>query len=99
MASKKKTLRRARKSRSQMSTEYGLLRDGDITLSELLQDPSGYSLARCTIWDVLRRSPKLGPKGAKRVLLESKVWPLDRLEDIDQFARETILSNLPARAR
>lgn len=99
MATRTGNLSRARKIKSKVNSEFGVLQRGDVSLVRVLQTPEEFELRRCDIWDVLRRSPKLGRKGAKRVLLRARVWPHDKLMDLTPQQREDILAELPARAR
>jgi hypothetical protein len=96
---KEKRLRKARKTRSQISSDFAALRNGHITLRDVLEDPESTSLGRVVVYDVLRRSPHLGKAGAKKILLTSKVWPMDRLNDISKWDRDEILKCLPPRAK
>jgi hypothetical protein len=92
-------LTRARRIKAAINDEFGLMKKGETSLVDVLRDPSQYQMRRCDIWDVLRRAPKLGEKGAKRVLLHAKVWPHDKLGDLTPSQRDDILAWLPARAR
>jgi hypothetical protein len=72
----------------------------DIDLRDALEAPERYQgLSRCQVYDVLRRAPHLGPKGAKKILLTAKVWPLSRLGNLEAIERAEILRCLPPRAR
>ena len=99
MTKKQRQLAKARRVRSSITDETRALKNDRITLQSVLEDPESFSLGRCRVFDVLRRAPHLGEKGAKKVLLEAKVWPLDRLRDVPLFDREEILKCLPPRAR
>jgi len=75
-------------------------RDDHIDLDDALASPGSFlGLSRCRVYDVLRRAPHLGDKGAKRVLLQSKVWPLTRLGELQPVELEEIKRNLPGRAK
>lgn len=97
--SRTSNLTRARKIKAAINDEFGSMKRDEITLVDVLRDPSQYQMRRCDIWDVLRRAPKLGEKGAKRVLLYAGVWPHDKLGDLSTQQRDDILSWLPPRAR
>ena len=99
MGDKERNLKRARRIKSSVSLDLRRLKVGRITLRSVLEDPYSTSLSHCAVFVVLKNAPNLGEKGAKRVLLESKVWPLDKLGGLDKMQREEILTNLPARAR
>lgn len=93
-------LKKARQARSQAAVEMRALRLGNITLRELLENPERYEgLCRCAIYDVLRKAPKFGKDGAKKLLLHVNVWPLDQLRFLTKREREAILANLPPRVR
>jgi hypothetical protein len=83
-----------------MSRDIDALRDARIELRDALDDPGSFlGLSRCRVYDVLRHAPHMGNAGAKKVLLTSKVWPLDRLGEVSQYDREEIIKCLPPRAR
>lgn len=92
-------LRRARKIKSRISSEFGDLESGRVTLRDVIENPEAYEMRRCDVYDVIRRSPKLGRAGAKKILLGARVWPHDKLGDLTKMQRDDILSWLPPRAR
>src|ERR1044072_597692 len=96
---KNEQLTRARQIRSKIAREPKRMQSGEVTLESVLQDPYSNSLGRLQVYALLRRAPGLGDKGARKVLLSCKVWPLDRTRDLDQYIREEILKDLPPRAR
>lgn len=96
MGTAEKNLRKARKQRRLVGAAFHALEDGQITLQEILQDPPP-SLENVDIWDILRRSPKLGRKGAERVLMKAKVWPHRRLRSLNRGERLEIMKHLPPR--
>ncbi len=96
---KEKRLKQARAQRSEVAAAFDRMHDGGKTLREHLEDPTESVLARVDIWDILRRSPHLGRAGAKKILMESKVWPHDKLGDISLYDREELIKALPPRAR
>lgn len=97
--SRQKQLRRARKIRSSISAERRALKLGRIALTDVLGNPERFSLGRCKVFDVLKSAPGLSDKGAKKILLMEKIWPLDRLQDLSLMQREDIINALPPRAR
>lgn len=99
MATKSGNLSRARKIKAKIGDEFGAMKRGEIDLLDVLRNPSDYQMRRCDIWIVLCRAPKLGDKGAKRVLLRARVWPHDKLGELSVQQRDDILAELPARAR
>jgi hypothetical protein len=99
MASRSVNLKRAREIKSHINSEFGALSDGRISLQEILQRPQEFEMRRCDVFDVLRRAPKLGRTGAKKILLGSRVWPHDKLGRLSRMELDEILSWLPPRAR
>lgn len=83
-----------------MSRDLNALRDARIELHDALASPGSFpGLSRVRVYDVLRRAPHLGNTGAKKILLTTKVWPLDRLGEVSQFDRDEIIKCLPPRAK
>lgn len=103
MSKHKKTrneqLARARHIRSKMSREWRLMKDSKLHVTDVLQDPYKHSLGRSQVFTLLRRAPGLSDKGAKKICLQEKVWPMDRVRDVDKYVREEIIRALPPRAR
>lgn len=99
MGDKERNLKRARRIKSAISLDLRRLKVGAITLRSVLEDPHSTSLSHCAVFVVLKSAPNLSEKSAKRILLESKVWPLDKLGNLEKIQLEEILMNLPARAR
>lgn len=97
--SRKGQLKKARRIRSSISKERRSLKGGGITLTDVLKTPEEYELGRCKVYDVLCSSPGLSSKGAKKILLQEKIWPLDRVRDLELMQREDIIDALPPRAR
>jgi hypothetical protein len=92
-------LQKARRIRSKMHLEKQRLASGDIHVVSVLEDPKAFSLGRLNVFALLRCAPGLSDKGAKKILLSAKIWPLDRVRDIDLYLREEIIRDLPPRAR
>ena len=82
-----------------MTSDTRALKNGRITLESVLKDPESCSLGRLQVYALLSKAPKLGKKGAKKVLLHAGIWPLDRVRDIDLYQREEIIKALPPRVR
>lgn len=91
-------LSKARTIRSRMTSEMRALARGHITIQDALEDPSD-ALGRCHIYDVLRRTPKLGDEGAKALCVRFKIWPHDRLSSIPLEQRRNIYAALPERVK
>ena len=92
-------LARARKIRSKQSREMRLMQSGELHVTAVLQDPQHYALGRLHVYALLRRAPGLSDKGAKKICLGLKVWPMTRVRDLDQYTREEVIKDLPPRAR
>lgn len=99
MASKERNLKRARRIKSSIATDLRRLKTGQLALRSVLENPQSTSLKHCQVFNVLKSAPNLGEKGAKRVLLQSRVWPMDKLGTLSAIELDEILLNLPARAR
>lgn len=99
MSRTSKNLSRARHVKSEIGSEFSRMNSGVFTLRDVLEKPEDYEMRRCDIWDVLRKAPHLGRTGAKKILLNCKIWPHDKLGDLTVMQREDILSHLPPRAR
>lgn len=97
--SRNEQLARARKIRSKQAREMQRMSSGELHVSEVLQDPQQYSLGRLHVYALLRRAPGLSDKGAKKICLGLKVWPMTRTRDLSQYTREEIIKDLPPRAR
>ena len=96
---RKKALAKGRKIRSNQSREFDELASGELHVSDVLRNPQSFALGRLGVYYVLRRAPGLSDKGAKKICLEVKVWPMDKPRELDQFTREEIINDLPPRAR
>lgn len=93
-----KRLRRARKIRHQMASQLRQLENGGITIWDVLEDPSP-TLKRVRVYDVMRRTPKLGSAGAKKILMRLEIWPMERVGNLSLNKRRKILAALPERVR
>jgi hypothetical protein len=99
MATAAKRLKKARKIRRHTASEFQRLRNGSLSLRDVLESPEELFLRHCDIWDVLRRAPHLGPAGAKKILISAEIWPHTRIENLSRWELDQILSYLPPRAR
>lgn len=90
---------RARKIRTKQSQEMKRMQSGVVHVTQVLENPRLFSLGRLHVYALLRRAPGLSDKGAKKICLGLKIWPMTRVRDIDQFTREEIIKDLPPRAR
>lgn len=72
------------------------LEAGDLYIVDLLRNPPP-EIGRVRLWVLLTRTPRLGEIGAKRVCEAANVWPLTRIDTIDDSQREALIECLPAR--
>lgn len=98
MGAKEKRLAKARKIRRHRATAFLMLEDGKITVEDVLSGDYPV-LEGVDIWDVLRRSHKLGRAGARKVLTNAEVWPHKRVNSLTDEEKAQLLKNLPPRAR
>lgn len=96
MGTKTKRLAKARKMRVRMGNQLKELSDGRKSIEDILRMPT-VPLARCRIYDVLRRTPGLGTAGAKKILQTNNIWPEDRLGQLSIEERQAIIESLPQR--
>ena len=94
--SARRNLKAARKRRHKIASELNALSSGRVTLIEILEAPSA-SLGRVRVFDVLRRTPKLGEAGAKKICQRAEVWPTDRLVAVPLVKRRKMIELLPER--
>lgn len=96
---KKKRLVLARRTRDLRASEFARMRDGEFHVRDVLEDPESFSIGSCKLYDLLRRAPHLGTAGAKKICINSRVWPMDRVVDISKWDRDVICQSLPPRAK
>lgn len=96
--SAQRRLKKARKQRSQNAATFRALENGQFTVEDALRTPTD-ALKRIRIYDLLRRTPKLGDVGAKKVLMKAEVWPLERIGNIELSKRQKVIEALPDRCR
>lgn len=92
-------LRKAREIRSVVTSQYSELRDGRITIREVIENPEDYEIGRCDLYDVLIHVPKLGKAGIRKILHRGRIWPHMRVVDLTEQQRHYIITHLPPRAR
>lgn len=98
MGTASKRLAKGRRMRRHTASTFRSLEMGHIDIVEVLRHPPK-TLRRVSIFDVLRRAPRLGRKGAENVLQKANQWPLKKLGEIDLQDREKVIACLPPRAR
>lgn len=98
MSTASKRLKNARRQRVKIASQLRALKTGALSLTDVLQDPPD-ALKRVSVWTLMTHSHKLGPDGAKKVLVHAKVWPEDRLGSLDKDARQRIIQHLPPRVK
>jgi hypothetical protein len=91
-----KNLKKARKVRTQIGHVLARLEDGDVSIQAMLNEPPDV-VKRIRIYDLLRRTPKLGQDGAKKVLMSAGVWPYDRVGAVPLEKRRKVIDALPPR--
>lgn len=89
---------KARSIRGQRAHVLERLQRGEFSLREAIRKPPA-CLNGATLYLVLVSSKGMGPKTAKSVCLEAKVWPLLNMGTILPHTRERILEALPERIK
>lgn len=97
MASRNRRLARARKVRRVVARDVEQLKEGVLTLPDVLNDPR--LMKPCRLWTVLMATPRLGEKGVKRLCEAANVWPETRMQDLSTTERERLLDHLPTRVK
>jgi hypothetical protein len=98
LSSREKRLSAARRKRSRISSQMRSLESGNLSIRSVLENPPP-DLGVVRIWDLLCHTHKVGEAGAKKILTHARVWPEDKLKDLDENARHRIVTCLPPRAR
>lgn len=98
MGTAAKNLRKARKIRIRIASELRALEKGDVRLGDVLRDPPD-ALGRCSIYTVLRRTPKLGDTTSEKLCKRLHIWPTDRLAQVPLEKREQLIAALPERVQ
>jgi hypothetical protein len=75
---------------------YAHLRAGNVTLYELLEAPPA-CVGNARICDVLHHARGLGDKGVDKVLQETMIWPLTKVNQLSRIDVAEILTHLPDR--
>lgn len=92
-------LQKAREIKSHINAELANLRDGHITLRDVLGSPEDYEMRRLDVYDVLMAAPKLNKDGVRKMCLDTGIWPHYRLEELTFAARDNLIHRIPPRAR
>ncbi len=99
MGTKQKRLKKARRVRHLIASEFRALESGQLNVQDALENPS-YALKRVRIYDVLRRVPGLGEETIRKVLHKQlRIWPMDKVGNLSKKERHDILAALPDRAK
>ncbi len=93
---REKRLKRARKEKLRISQQMHALESGELNLRDVLENPPTH-LGKVQINTILCHTPKLGKKGARRVLEAAQVWPLEKLNAVSHEKRLEVLMALPER--
>jgi hypothetical protein len=96
LKSARKRLKGARAKRSKIASTFAHLKSGNVTLYEILDDPPD-CLGRCTVFDVLRHGKGLGKTGAEKLLRDTEIWPLTKINQLTAIDRAELASQLPDR--
>jgi hypothetical protein len=91
-------LSKGRRIRSQMSSEMRLLKQGRIHIWDILHDPSD-AQGRCSVYDVLRYTPMIGERTARKLCIRFQIWPHDPVASIPPEKRNNLYAALPERVR
>lgn len=102
---RKERLAKARSLRQQNSKTLAAIRNGDVYIGDVLEDPPD-TLKNVRVGVILKNVPKLGEKGIQRIFRKLANGPgplgistLDPLHTLSEDQRLAILRNLPARVR
>jgi len=88
----------AREHKAQKAKALAALREGNLSLREVLRDRPE-PLLGVDIYEILLATKGLGPKTAQLVLMKSVVWPYVRLSRLSKVDQGRILRNLPERIK
>jgi hypothetical protein len=93
-----KRLAKARKIRTHNAHALRLLENGHLDITDILETPPTL-FQRIPVYDLLRRVPKLGVDGSRKILTKTETWPYDRLGQISLEKRRLIIELLPDRVK
>jgi hypothetical protein len=93
-----KRMAKARRAKSQIEKTFDALRNGQLTVTELLQEPPA-CLGRVRIYNLLCKVPRLDKDGAENVIRRAKVWPLTTMSNLTRDERRALLRELPPRVK
>jgi hypothetical protein len=94
---KKKRLSKGRAIRHVRASALRALRQGELSIMDVLSDPQ--DLSGSTVYTVLTNTPKLGEKGAQKVLEHLEIWPMKKLGLISPERRAELYGALPERVK
>lgn len=97
MASRSRRLKAARKRKQDIARALESLAAGDTSLEHVLTHDG--VLSRVRVWTVLTRAKGLGEVGARKALVQARVFPEDKLGSLNEKQISRIIECLPPRVR
>ena len=88
----------ARSLRTQRASIFSDLEEGTYSLRDALLKPP-VALKGATVYSVLISAEGMGPQTAKKVLLETQIWPLLPLGQLAKDRRIQLIEALPERIK
>lgn len=101
MGSRAKRLKKARRIRHLIASEFRALEKGTLSARDALENPSPV-LKRVRVYDILMRVPGIGEESAKKILHGGQlnpIWPMERLGALSREQRHEIIAALPPRSK
>lgn len=92
------SLKKAKEVREARQAELRRLRNGDVTLEQILRDPPEI-LQGADVYDVCGATPRFGRAGVRRLFVKTGIWPHKKLGDLTAKERKRLLRTLPLRVR
>lgn len=92
------SMQRAKEVREARQAELRRLRNGDVTLEQILRDPPEI-LQGADVYDVCTATPRFGPAGIRRLFVRTGIWPHKKLGDLTDKERKRLIQTLPLRVR
>lgn len=94
----KNSMSQAHRGRSEKRDTLRALESGELSIEALLRAPNG-PLERTDVWEVVLHIPRFNRKGAKRLFMESGVFPHKQLGELSDSERELLIAALPKRVK
>lgn len=99
VGSRTSNLQRAREIKSLINAELANMRDGYITIRDVLESPQDYEMRRLDVYDLLMHTPKLHKDGVRKVFIDTGIWPHYRVDELTTEQCDRLLKYLPPRTR